>query len=104
MRRTGQYGSIYVLNRICGWRQLPRTKSELSLNQMIQQDQPSKRKIELLHVKEKAWGKNWNQEMGLTPADPGYFFSHSALKPGIHCASYPTEAPHLKKKKRGQGV
>ena len=41
-----------------------------------------------------------NQEMGLTPADPDYFFSHSALEPGIHCASYPTEAPHLKKKKK----
>ena len=36
--------------------------------------------------------------MGLTPANPGYFFSHSALEPGIHCASYPTDAPHLKKR------
>lgn len=54
----------------------------------------------MLHVKEKAWGKNWNQEMGLTPADLGYF-SHSALEPSVHYASYPTEAPHLKKKGGG---
>ena len=54
----------------------------------------------MLHVKEKAWGVSWNQEMGLAPADPDYFFSHSALEPGIHSASYPTEAPHLKKKKK----
>lgn len=31
--------------------------------------------------------------MGLTPADLGYF-SHSALEPSVHYASYPTEAPH----------